>query len=134
MGGARYGVCASCGLDHYGPCPPPLVIDMPGAFETFWTGTGVAQGQPWSTVPEEEAGARELLAAWNNRRTIKRGFGVTHRLILRSREAVMCLCEYAEANVNINQQGSAEEREYAELRAARRIIEQCEELREELGW
>ena len=102
------------------------VIDMPGAFVTYWTGTGVAQGQEWSSVPEEEAGARELRAAFDNCETLKRGFGFTHRLTLRSREAVVVLCEYAETCVSINESVGSDEREYAELRAARKIIGQCE--------
>lgn len=73
-------------------------VSVPGAFESFFTGTGVYAGQTWSDDPDEERAAQELAAAWRDARHVKRGKGKSIELMHLSLGAALVLAEYAEAD------------------------------------
>lgn len=100
-----------------------VTIDMPGAFETFWTGTGVAQGQVYVDDDEAlEAGAKELRHAYDVGKSIRRGRGYSMRLTLTTPEAVEVLRDYADVCISSNLGGDVD---YAEVRAARALVVRC---------
>lgn len=98
-------------------------IDVPGAFETYFTGSGVYAGETYTDEPEIERGAKELREAWLNGRTIRRGKGHTLRVELPSVEATVVLAEYAMWCLGVNYGG---DRDYAEIAAARKTLERIE--------
>lgn len=101
-------------------------VMMPGAFDSFWTGTGVAQGQQWSDDPAEEAGARQLRRAWE--RAYAQRVGKGHRRMLQlTRAAVQVLADYADACIS-SIEGSSDEGLGSELRAARQLRERCDRV------
>lgn len=99
-----------------------FVVDLPGAFEAYFSGTGVVAGDLYSTDPEQERGAAELRAAWDERESIKRGKGHSDRLTLPSVEAVVVLAEYASTCISSNYGGDLD---YSEVAAARKVIARC---------
>ena len=98
-------------------------VFVPGAFETFFSGTGVVAGDPYSSDPEQERGAAELREAWQGRTTFRRGRGYTLGLRLPSIEAAVVLAEYAEACLSAN----SDEPDYSEVAAARKVLERVEQ-------
>lgn len=101
-------------------------VMMPGAFDSFWTGTGVAQGQQWSDDPVEEAGARQLRRAWE--RAYAQRVGKGHRRMLHlTAAAVQVLADYADACIS-SIEGSSDEGLGSELRAARQLRERCDRV------
>jgi len=99
-----------------------MQIDVPGAFETYFSGTGVMAGQQYTDEPEIERGARELRVAWLAARRITRGRGYSLRLELPSDEAACVLAEYAMWCLGAN----ADEPEYSEMDAARKVLRRVE--------
>ena len=111
---------------------PVYTIDMPGAFECFWTGTGVAQGQRYSDDADLERGALELKLAYEQGQVIPRGKGRSIRLTLPSEEAVQVLWEYAAVLLDSNLGG---DQEHTEMRAARNVMARCvKAVGKELTW
>ena len=108
-------------------------ISMPGAFITFWTGTGVVSGDPYSDDPDEERGARELREAWLACRSVKRGRGLSYKLTLPSPDAVLVLLGYAATCIMLNETGS-DEPDHSELGAARKVFARCEQALERAGY
>jgi hypothetical protein len=101
-----------------------MTIDVPGAFECFFTGSGAYAGDPYSNDPEPEQGARDLVAAWKEAPTIRRGKGHSIRVTLPSVFAALVLAEYAEACLTSNYGGDVEQ---SEVRAARAVHARIEE-------
>lgn len=97
----------------------PFTVDVPGAFDSFFGGTGVMAGDPYSRHAEQQRGADELRAAWLAGTYVRRGKGHSIRLTLPSLEAVVVLAEYADACLAAN----SDEPDYSEVRAARAILE-----------
>lgn len=102
------------------PGSAPYEVSVPGAFETFFSGTGVVAGNRYSDNPEEERGAAELRAAWNARTVTLRGRGCSLGLVLPSIEAAVVLAEYAATCLHANHGGDPE---YSEIGAARKVLE-----------
>ncbi len=103
-----------------------MTVDIPGAFDTFFTGTGCYAGQPYTSDPEMERGSRELAAAYRSARHITRGKGYTLRAELPSIEAAVVLAEHAVWCIGRN----ADEPEYSEMSAARKVAERVEQATE----
>jgi hypothetical protein len=103
---------------------PFAVIDMPGAFETYWTGSGVMAGEPYSADEDMEVGARLAAGAFRYGKTIKRGMGCSIRMKLYTREAVEVLLDYAETCATANRGGDME---WSEYRAALSLAAGCRE-------
>jgi hypothetical protein len=97
-------------------------VFVPGAFETFFSGTGVVAGDPYSQDPAMERGAKELREAWQGRTTFKRGRGRVYGLRLTSVEAAVVLAEYAEVCLMLNSQQHGEN-DHSEKTAARKVLE-----------
>jgi len=101
-----------------------FTIMVPGAFDTFLSGTGVVQGDPWSSDPEQESDAAGMRAAYVSRKVIPRGRGYSMQMALPTIGAVVVLAEYAVACLNANQYGDMD---YSEMAAARKLLERCSE-------
>lgn len=102
--------------------PPVYTVDVPGAFETFFTCTGTYVGQRYSNDPDLELGSQKLRQAWLAAKTIKRGRGHTIRLECLSAEAAVVLAEYAHWCLSAN----SDEPDYSEVAAARTVHQRVE--------
>jgi hypothetical protein len=95
-------------------------ITVPGAFDSWLSGTGVAQGQT-DGEPDLEAFHR----AYVNRRVIRRGRGTSVELVL-SRAAAEVMADSAadciSANVDTGADGASE------VRAARKVLDELHRL------
>lgn len=105
-----------------------FTVDIPGAFESFFTGTGAIQqagtpGYSYSDNPDMERGAIELRRAWETSTRLRRGRGHTDRVELSSVEAAIVLAEYAEVCLSSNFGG---DREWSEINAARTVLARIE--------
>jgi len=105
------------GVDRAGAT---YIVDMPGAFDGYFSGTGVAQGEGYSMNADLERGGRELEAAYKSSRRIKRGKGYSLRLALPSVEAAQVLAEYAETCITVNLGGGDD---HSEIRASHAVLE-----------
>lgn len=99
-----------------------LTVEFPGAFDCFFSGTSVAQGDPWSHIPEEEAAAVCLRESYKRAKRIKRGKGYSVRLEGLTVDAVSILACYAYYCLDGNYHG---DKEYSEMDACRRVMERC---------
>jgi hypothetical protein len=97
-----------------------IEVFIPGAFETYFDGTGVVAGDPYSTDPDQERGAQELRQAWKERTTFKRGRGYLYGVRLSSIDAALVLAEYAGWCISANYGGDVD---HTEVRGARTVLE-----------
>lgn len=104
---------------------------IPGAFVTWWTGTGVAQGQweAYSDDPVERSYASELYNAWQNHTSRRRGRGYEYHIKI-SPGCAGVLAVYADMCIEVNLYG---DREQSELDAARRVMERSLKIMREHG-
>jgi hypothetical protein len=107
-----------------------MTVDVPGAFDTYFSGTGVVAGQPYSDDADTERGAQELRTAWEERRVIRRGRGYTMRLELPSTHAVLVLAEHGEWCLSRN----SDEPDYSEVAAAWKVIDRCAAADPRIVW
>lgn len=101
-----------------------FTVDLPGAFDSFFGGTGVAAGQGYSTDDDLERGARGLEAAYKTARRIRRGKGYALRLEISTVEGAAVLAAYADACLVTNAGADSYSRDHAEVAAARKVIDQ----------
>jgi len=97
----------------------------PGAFETFFSGTGVVAGEPFSDDPVEQAAAEQVRQAYRESTSFKRGKGYLFGLRLESVEAVAIVASYADWCIHSNYGGEVE---HTEVRAARKVLERAEKI------
>jgi len=99
--------------------PAPVTVDVPGAFHTFLSGTGGAQG---------EDGETPFFLAYCTARRVARGRGYTLRLTVPAsdaREVLGDLIVYAEACISANQDQVHEPGARSELAAAHKVLDRC---------
>src|SRR6187402_668630 len=115
---------------------PEPYIDLPGAFVSFFSGTGVAQGQT-----DDDPALETLYRAYLNGRRINRGRGYTLMVTIETIAVLDRVRDYAEACVVANadtisagRDGIPEEVQSAriETNAARLVITRCDAL--ERNW
>lgn len=116
-----------------------ITIDLPGKFDSFFSGSSVGQGQTDMKV-SGYPGAPGLYKAYTEARHIKRGKGYSLRLTIpvdeHTRDVLDCLWDYADTCAVVNQDaaydstGSPEDRNdaYGEMVAGRKVCERVTAL------
>lgn len=101
-------------------------IELPGKFDSFFSGTGVVAGDPYSDDPLLETGARLLEAAYHDRYLIRRGKGYSLRLDIGSHAtseeivtaALHVLWDYADSCLVAN----SDEPDHSEVASAKTVL------------
>lgn len=121
-----------------------VIIDMPGAFDSFFSLSGVGQG----IVGLRESGypgAPGLYKAYQESTRITRGKGYSLRLTIprdeHTHDVLDCLRDYADTCAKVNEDNAygtgldpADRNDaYGEMMAGRKTRERCDKLLAELG-
>lgn len=107
-----------------------IVLDLPGAFDSYFSGSSVGQGQV------ETAGyprAKETYEAYKRATRFRRGKGYIVRLVIPKDVAqgvLYTMWEYCDACLVAN----SDEPQYSEVSAAKRLLERIQKLQAENGW
>ena len=94
-------------------------IDVPGAFDSYFSGTGIGQGQELESESD-----RAFYAAYRGAKTIRSGKGYRLRMAV-DLDGAATLAEYADFCIGANSQTYGENNG-SELAAARTLLERIE--------
>lgn len=97
-----------------------FTIDMPGAFDSYFSGTGIGQGQDL-----EDNADRALYDAYRNATRIRSGKGYRLRMTV-DLDGAASLAEYCDFCIGANSQTYGENIN-SELQAARKLLERIED-------
>lgn len=107
-----------------------VVLDLPGKFDVFFSGSSVGQGQV------ENSGyprARETYELYKSATHFKRGKGYSTRMFVPKEVAqgvLYTLWQYADSCIVAN----SDEPDYSEVGAAKKVLERIQKLQQENGW
>lgn len=101
----------------------PITLQIPGAFDGYFSGSSIGQGIPEQWDPTS-AGARVLSDAYVTARSVRRGRAVSIHLRGLTVDACRVLRQIAEDCLEVNRFG---DKDPTEMRAARIVLERAEE-------